>query len=130
MRFLFLFFSFINCSKIIKNINVKSCKNCIYFKPDENSNDFLSKYSECTKFGEKDIITNKIEYSRTERSRNDEEKCGLEGKYFEQEKNIKLKLLKHYIVNNSGKIIIFILALPIILLYIVSIVNVFVIYSK
>jgi len=80
---------------IIKNINFPACKNCLYFKP-ENHLEFTSVLNRCEKFGEKDIITDKIKYDFVGMCRSNESKCGFEGKYFEEEKNIELKMLKHY----------------------------------
>jgi hypothetical protein len=97
---LFLLFSLLNSNKIIKNINVPSCKNCIHYKPKLLDQDFTSTFNKCEKFGEKDIITDKITYKFADSCRNDETKCGFEGKYFEEEKNIKLKLLKHKIITS------------------------------
>jgi hypothetical protein len=81
---------------IIKNINFPACKNCVYFKP-ENHLEFTSVLNSCEKFGEKDIITDKIKYDFVGMCRSNESKCGMDGKYFEEEKNIELKMLKHYV---------------------------------
>jgi hypothetical protein len=89
-----------NSEKIIKNINIPSCKNCIFHKPNNNNN-FASSSNLCEKFGEKNIITSEIEYDSVFRSRINEEKCGKEGKYFQEEPNINLKILKHYIIKNA-----------------------------
>ncbi len=97
---LYLLFSLVNSNKIIKNINVPSCKNCIHYKPKLLDQDFTSTFNKCEKFGEKDIITDKITYKFADSCRNDETKCGFEGKYFEEEKNITLKILKHKIISN------------------------------
>jgi hypothetical protein len=102
MKLLYLFFSLLQVSseKIIKNINISSCRNCIHYKPFQYSSDFTSRSSKCEKFGEKDIITNEITYDYADSCRKDSSKCGHEGKYFEKEKNINLKILKHSIVSN------------------------------
>jgi len=84
---------------IIKNNNLPSCRNCIHFKP-AYYNEFGSSLNTCTKFGEKDIITNEIKYDFVDFTRKDKDKCGLEGKYFEQEPNIELKIFKHYLIKN------------------------------
>ena len=34
-------------------------------------------------------------------SRNNENKCGIEGKYFEQGENIEMKIILHNIINNN-----------------------------
>jgi len=100
MKFLFNLLMIINsCATIIKNNNLPSCCNCIHFKP-QYYNDFDESLNRCTKFGEKDIITNKIKYDFVDSTRNNEDKCGLEGKYFEQEPNIELKIFNHYLIKN------------------------------
>ena len=86
--------------KIIKNVYVPSCKNCIYFKPEWYNNDFSSTFNKCEKFGEKNIISDKVSYDYAELCRKDESKCGYEGKYFEEEKYIDLKIIKHKIISN------------------------------
>jgi hypothetical protein len=88
-----------NSDKIITNMNIPSCKNCVYFKPD-SFGDF-SLLGKCEKIGKKDIISDKISYSYAETNRNDENLCGKDGKYFKEEKNINLKILKHKLIINS-----------------------------
>lgn len=58
---------------VIKNENLPVCLHCIHFSPE---------YSKCTKFGEKNIITNEIRYNSAEYCREDENKCGEKGTYF------------------------------------------------
>jgi hypothetical protein len=86
--------------KIIKNINLPSCKNCIYYKSNILNNDFTSTFNKCEKFGEKNIVTDIITYNFADFCRNDENKCGKEGKYFEEEKNIKFKIFRYKIMSN------------------------------
>jgi len=95
LSYLFLFFSFVNSEKFIKNVNVNPCRNCIYYKSDGYS----STLSECKKFGEKNIISNEIRYEYADHCRNDESQCGKEGKYFEEDKYANLKILQQKIVN-------------------------------
>ena len=90
----------VKLDKIIQNINLPSCKNCIFYKPDNFNSDFTSTYNKCEKFGKKDIITDKITYNYADSCRTNENMCGNEGKYFEEEKNIKLKIAKHKIITN------------------------------
>lgn len=87
----------IHLEKIIKNINIPACKNCFNFKPTELDGLFV-KNDICNKFGSKDIITNKIKYDYAYYCRKNELKCGEEGKYFQQEKYVKLKILKYKII--------------------------------
>ena len=110
MKVLFLFFFsnfnyFITCCPIIRNMNVPSCKNCIYYKPNIQSNDFTSILSKCEKFGNKDIVTDEITYDFASSCRNDESLCGKQGNYFELEKNIEIKTLKYVILRNIPNII-------------------------
>ena len=97
---LYLLFPLVNCEIFIKNLNIPSCRNCIYYKPSSYNNDFTSSLNRCTKFGEKNIVSNEIKYEFADLCRQKQEKCGNNGKYFEEEKNIDLKILKHSIVSN------------------------------
>ena len=90
----------IKSEKIITNINIPSCKNCIFYKPN-NDREFASSLNLCEKFGEKNIITDEIEYDSVYRCRNNEEKCGKEGIFFQEEPNIQLKIFKHSLVKNA-----------------------------
>lgn len=84
-------------NKIIKNIDLPSCINCIYFTPPLHS-DFTSSFSRCEKFGTKDIRTDIVTYEFADLSRKDENRCGLQGKYFEEETNIQFKMFVFYII--------------------------------
>lgn len=106
--FLFLFFfAATNAEKIIKkvsvptikNINYPSCRNCVYYKPSLLSSDFGSSTSKCEKIGEKNILTGKISYEYVDSCRMSESKCGKEGKYFEEEKNLNMKIFFHKIIS-------------------------------
>ena len=89
------------CSdKIIKNMNIPACKNCIYYKPRMLDTDFTSTFNICEKFGTKNIITDKITYGYADLCRRDNDKCGEEGKYFKEEPYIQSKILKHALVSN------------------------------
>jgi len=103
MNKLFFLFALINSKKIkfIKNVDYPSCKNCIYYKPSLSSLDFDSTLSKCEKFGKKNIISEEITYDYVESCRDDKEKCGIEGKYFEEESNIRLKIIKHQIISKG-----------------------------
>jgi len=110
MKFIYLLFllpiiKIISSDKIIKNNNIPACRNCKYYKTNLFNNDYTSFMSQCEKFSEKNIITDKITNDYADICRKDEEKCGFEGKYFEEENNIilNLKILKHSMVNNLPK---------------------------
>lgn len=94
IKYLFLLFA-VNSEKTIRNINIPSCKNCIHYKPVTYSFDFTDTFNRCEKFGEKNIITDEIKYDFAESSRKDELKCGKEGKYFEENDNIDMKIFIH-----------------------------------
>lgn len=99
--FFFIFFSlYLVEAKQIKNINIPSCRNCIYYKP-QLLHEYSSSYSKCDFFGSKDINTDYISYDYADLSRNDENKCGIKGKYFEQGENIEIKIILHNIINNN-----------------------------
>ena len=100
LKLLFLFTS-VNCNKIIKNENIQSCRNCVHFKPSlKVLDDDFSSFGKCDKFGSKDIISGKITDYYADYCRNNEDKCGHDGKYWEIEKNLDLKILKHKIYSN------------------------------
>ena len=92
--------SLVQSERIIKNINIPACRNCIHYQPDPFYNDFTSLLNKCNKFGDKNIVTDKITYNFADQSRNDESKCGKEGKYFVEEPNINMKILKYSLLKN------------------------------
>ena len=96
INYLFLLFPMTtSCEKTIRNINIPSCKKCIHYKPAPYNFDFTSSYNRCEKFGEKDIINDKIKYDFAELCRSNESQCGKEGKYFEEEENLDMKIFLH-----------------------------------
>jgi hypothetical protein len=103
MNFKYLIYflpSLVHSEKIIKNVNLPACRNCIHYQPDPFYNDFTSSLNRCNKFGDKNIVTDKITYDFADYCRNDESKCGKEGKYFEEEPNINMKVLKYSLLKN------------------------------
>ena len=98
-----LLFALANSEKIIKNVNIPSCRNCVHFNP-YYSSDFASSLIKCGKFGTKDI-TDKISYNEfADMPRSDETKCGNESK-FELEQNLQVKILIHQIVSGLPNIL-------------------------
>ena len=85
--------------KIIQNINLPSCRNCMYYKP-STYNDFSSSLNRCEKFGTKDIISDEIDYDFASYCRKDEDKCGKDGKYFVIEENLPAKIIRHSMAKN------------------------------
>jgi hypothetical protein len=61
--------------------------------------DFTSTFNTCQKFGNKNIITDKITYDYADLCRQQDDKCGKEGKYFENDPYIKSKIIKHRIIS-------------------------------
>lgn len=115
MKFIFLLLSlslsFVSSEKMIRNMKNPACRNCIHYSPD-TFNDFSSPLNKCENFGVKDIISDKITYDYADLCRKDDSKCGKEGKYFEEEKNINMKIAKHaitspYIIINNIYLITF-----------------------
>jgi len=84
--------------KIIKNMDLPACRNCIYYKP-SITNDYTSPLNKCEKFGEKNIITDKITYKYADMCRIDENLCGHEGNYFKEEPNIVAKVIFHKLLS-------------------------------
>jgi hypothetical protein len=86
--------------KLIRNIHIPACRNCVHFIPNTYNNDFVTSYSKCNKFGNKDIITGEITNDFVDFCRKDESQCGKEGKYFEKEPNLDWKIWKHKFDSN------------------------------
>jgi len=59
----------------VKNNNI--CSNCIYYK-----DAIIEEESICFKFGKKSLDKNYINFHYSKDCRNDETKCGKEGKYY------------------------------------------------
>ena len=102
--------------KFIKNVDLPSCKKCIHYLPSISKLDFTYTYNRCSKFGEKDMITDEIKYDVVESCRRDEKKCGEKGEYFEEEPNLMLKMTMHRLSSLSPYFfIMFLFLLPVIL---------------
>ena len=110
MKIIYLLLSLVNCEKIIRNVNFPACKNCIHYKPSAY-NTFASDLNKCEKFGDKNINTDKISYDYADTCREDETKCGIEGKYFEEEKNLNMKIATHKIRRTAPYIFLILLTL-------------------
>ena len=97
----FLLFSISQTSSkiFIKNIQIPECKNCIHYLPHDFTTGELSPYNKCSKFGEKNILNGKIEYDIAKDCRKDEEKCGIEAKYFENDDFSQIK--QYYYLGKS-----------------------------
>lgn len=85
----------IHGEKIIKNMQIPSCKNCVHYQPNRFHRDFVSPLNKCENFGEKNIYSDKIIYQYADLCRKDESLCGYNGTYFEKENRIHLKIIKH-----------------------------------
>jgi hypothetical protein len=70
----------VNVSKtqFIKNIKVPVCNDCYYYVASK------LKIGKCMKFGEKDIITGKINYENALHTRVTENMCSIKANYFEK----------------------------------------------
>ena len=94
-----LFFGLLNQNhlpdKFIKNVDLPSCKKCIHYLPSMYHSDFGSNMNRCSKFGEKNTISDEIKYDFVESCRKDEKKCGEKGEYFEEEPYLVLKIAMH-----------------------------------
>lgn len=53
-------------------------------------------------FGSKDINTDIVSYDYADLSRKYEDKCGIEGKYFEPGEDIEMKIFFHDLINNNA----------------------------
>lgn len=63
--------------QFIKNFNLPSCNNCVYYILGSTA-----KSGECTKFGEKDIISGKIIYENVYGCRLNENMCSPAAYYY------------------------------------------------
>jgi hypothetical protein len=55
-------------------------------------------------FGEKDIVNGMIKYENAESCRENESKCGIEGKYYIEDTNFimkNIKMVKNILVDNA-----------------------------
>ena len=84
---------------IIKNFDIPSCKNCVFYRPYYLYGDFASQFNKCEKFGEKNIVTDEIDYEFANSCRKNENQCGGEGKFFIEEPNIWTKIVMHKILS-------------------------------
>jgi hypothetical protein len=82
-------------SKIIRNIDIPACKNCVHYRPRVFDNDFTSPFNRCDQFGVKNIVTDEITYNFADACRTDENMCGQEGRHFERQPRLWLKKIKH-----------------------------------
>ena len=97
MKIISILLTLLCSDKIIKNIDFPSCRNCIYYEHKYENN--YSNLNKCNKFGVKNIISDEIKYDYADSCRNDESKCGIQGKYFEEETNPNMKILKYNLIN-------------------------------
>jgi hypothetical protein len=75
----------------------------------------------CKMFGKKDIVTDEINFDYTDDCRNNESKCGIEGKYFEEEENLIVKRVVSRVKSfSSSYSIIFIPIITYVLLQIIN----------
>jgi len=88
-----------NINKIIKHNQYPLCKNCIYYKPNNYNMDFISNGNHCEKFGEQNVVTGIITYDSADYLRKSPDKCGIEGKFYEEEPNINSKIARHFIIS-------------------------------
>jgi len=95
MKISYLLLCASNTDKIIKNMHIPACRNCVFYKPNHSSFQFSSTFNKCEKFGEKNIITNEITYDYADSCRTSENKCGQTGVHFKEETNVIGKIIKH-----------------------------------
>jgi len=85
--FFYTLFSFVckDPTSII-NGNLPSCSKCIHYRGFYSILLLDNHFGKCNKFGVKDIVTGKIKYDYADIVRNDENKCGQNGIFFEPRK--------------------------------------------
>jgi hypothetical protein len=99
MKIIYFFLISLVNSVIINNKNIPVCRNCIHFLPNSGS-EFSSIISQCNKFADKDLKTDEIIFNYADNCRDDENKCGKNGNYFELEKNLQRKIFLHRFLYN------------------------------
>lgn len=74
---------------LTKTVNLKLCINCVNFIEDKTNypyeqlpNDSL--YGKCKLFGKQDLVTGEIAHTYASTCRQDNKRCDVSGKYFEQ----------------------------------------------
>jgi hypothetical protein len=80
-------FHIIKRTLFIKNANLNTCKNCVYFikdTPFEYGAPNDEKYGKCKMFGEKNLITGIVQHDYAVWCRQNNAKCGQDGKYFKE----------------------------------------------
>ena len=68
----------------------KLCKDC---------NFFIAHKKECALFGDTDLVNGKHDYNYAKNARNNENKCGEEAKFFEENNN-KIMTVPYYFILN------------------------------
>jgi Pyruvate/2-oxoacid:ferredoxin oxidoreductase delta subunit len=81
-----------------------ACKQCRFYKPDHHFREYGSIYGTCDKFGEKNIVTDKITYYYADHCRKDDFLCGKEGVEFKKEHFVFLKQGRHFLMSNKFNI--------------------------
>ena len=106
-------------TKMIQNGNVPVCRNCIHYLPPEYG-PFSSMNGRCNLFGEKDIVTGEIEYHTARESRRHETKCGERGVFFQEEPNVRWKVIRDYIDKNHAYLFLCLMIPSLLIINIVS----------
>ena len=71
---------FYSCN--VKNLNKKSCVNCLYFIEFNLNKPELNALGRCNKFAEQNLVTGEIHNIVASDSRYNENMCGKNAKYF------------------------------------------------
>jgi hypothetical protein len=79
----------------IKNNDLPCCVNCIHFIESENNYPYdpipdNNNFGKCKLFGIKNMVTCKIDNEYASVCREDENKCGRSGKYFQEKDNFEV----------------------------------------
>jgi hypothetical protein len=72
----------------IKNNDLPCCVNCIHFT--ENKNNYVNSLGKCKLFGVKNIVSCEIDNELASVCRQDKNKCGPRGKYFQEKDGFEL----------------------------------------
>ena len=77
----------IHGKSIIRNMNVPSCVDCVFFDRYNSQDKWcvdekIVRLSKCKKFGVKNVVSGEIQYDYAYKCRNDNEMCKLNGVFF------------------------------------------------
>ena len=80
----------------IKWLSNPICKKCVHFRPNLADVQYACAFSKCAKFGNKGLVSGKMHYDYADMCRNNEKKCGQDGREYKEDPWFSLKYAKYY----------------------------------